>query len=212
MLTIHGRATSSNVQLAMWTIGELGLAHERIDVGGPFGGTDTPEYGAMNPMRLVPVLKDGDLTVFESAAILRYLGAAYGDDTFWPRDPRRRAALDQWAEWVKTSLYAAITPVFIALVRTPPSRQDPAVIAAAARALAPLMQMLDARIGQGPWMGGSDFTFADISAGHYLHRYYTLPIERAETPALDAYYARLQERPAYVRHAMISYESLRAKD
>ena len=59
MITIWGRTTSSNVQTVMWAIAELGLEHERIDAGGPFGGLDTPEFAAMNPNRLVPVLRDG---------------------------------------------------------------------------------------------------------------------------------------------------------
>src|SRR5690554_2426810 len=65
MLTIYGRATSSNTQLVMWAIGELGLEHRRLDYGGVFGKTDTPQYLAMNPMGYVPVLQDGSLTLFE---------------------------------------------------------------------------------------------------------------------------------------------------
>jgi predicted ester cyclase len=51
---VHGRATSSNVQAVMWGIAELGLEVERRDVGGRFGGNDTPEFLAMNPMGLCP--------------------------------------------------------------------------------------------------------------------------------------------------------------
>ncbi|MEM9331684.1 MAG: glutathione S-transferase N-terminal domain-containing protein, partial [Pseudomonadota bacterium] len=91
MLTIWGRATSSNVQIAMWAAKELKLDVKRIDVGGTFGGTDTPEYRSMNPNGLIPVLQDNGLTLFESGAILRYLGAKYGNDEFWPKDPTRRA-------------------------------------------------------------------------------------------------------------------------
>ena len=60
MLKIWGRNTSSNVQKAMWAIGELGLAHERIDVGGAFGKNKEPDYLAMNPNGLVPTLQDGE--------------------------------------------------------------------------------------------------------------------------------------------------------
>lgn len=212
MLTIHGRATSSNVQLAMWTIGELGLAHERIDVGGPFGGTDTPEYGAMNPMRLVPVLRDGDLTMFESAAIMRYLAAAYAPESFWPRDPKTRAPIDTWAEWGKLNFAMALVPVFLGIVRTPPSKFDPATIAPAVEKVATLARILDARLGDGPWLMGDTFTFGDIGVGTPLYRYYSLEIARPETPNLDAYYARLQERPAFREHVMVSFASMRAKD
>ena len=51
-LIIHGRATSSNVQTVTWAAAELGLEFDRLDVGGAFGGTDTAEYRALNPMGL----------------------------------------------------------------------------------------------------------------------------------------------------------------
>ena len=51
---LWGRATSSNVMKAIWTLEELQLPYERIDVGGAFGKTDTSDYRAMNPTGLVP--------------------------------------------------------------------------------------------------------------------------------------------------------------
>jgi glutathione S-transferase len=209
MITIHGRTTSSNVQLVMWTIEELGLPHERLDVGGAFGGTKTPDYLAMNPNALVPVLQDGELTLFESAAILRYLGARYGSEPFWPEDPGKRAVLDQWAEWGKTTLTPAMTQMFGQLVRTREADRNPAAIAAATAELARLAAIADKRIGDGPFLAGGDFTFADIPFSHLLYRYFTLPFERVEAPHLEAYYRRLCERPAHAKHVMVSYDSLR---
>ena len=96
MITVWGRATSGNVQMVMWAIAELGLDHKRLDVGGKFGGNDTPEYRAMNPNGLVPVIQDGDGPfLWESAAIVRYLGATYGDEQFWPSSPATRATVDK---------------------------------------------------------------------------------------------------------------------
>ena len=74
---VWGRNTSSNVMKVLWGLGELGLPFERIDVGGAFGKTDTPEYRAMNPTGLVPTLQEGDFTLWESNAILRYLAQAH---------------------------------------------------------------------------------------------------------------------------------------
>lgn len=210
MITVWGRATSSNVQLVMWAIGELGLAHERIDVGGNFGGTDAPDYRRMNPNGLVPTMRDGDLVLWESAACLRYLAARYGDAAFWPPDPADRAPLDMWAEWSKTTFGPAFNgAVFWPLVRVRAADRDMAAVARAVEALKPVAGRLDARIGTGPWLGGDRFSFADVMAGHLLYRYFTLDFDRAETPGLAAYYARLRERPAFATHAMVSYESLR---
>ncbi|MFK7941415.1 MAG: glutathione S-transferase family protein [Paracoccaceae bacterium] len=211
MLTIWGRATSSNVQTAMWAVTELGLEVERIDHGGAFGGTDTPEYRAMNPNGLIPVMQDGDTVLWESPVIVRYLGAQYGNEAFWPSDPAARAKLDMWAEWTKTSISPElIYKVFWQLVRTTDAKRDMAVVTAGAEALKTLMPRLDARLGDGPFLNGAALSFADIVAGHVLYRYMTMDFPKAETPNVDAYYARLTERPAYRTHVMVSYESLRA--
>ena len=210
MLKIWGRATSSNVQTVMWAVAELGLAHERVDWGGAFGGNDDADYRAMNPNGLIPVLQDGEAVLWESPAILRYLGARYGDEAFWPSDPARRAGLDMWAEWVKTSICPElIYKVFWQTVRTPEDRRDQAVVESGSQALATLMPRLDARLGDGPFLGGDALSFADIMAGHVLYRYMTMEFPKAETPNVDAYYARLSDRPAYRDHVMVSYESLR---
>lgn len=212
MITVWGRATSSNVQTVMWAVAELGLEHRRVDWGGEFGGNDDPEFRAMNPNGLIPVLKDGDTVLWESPAIVRYLGARYGNQRFWPQDPGRRARLDMWAEWVKTSVAPQlIYKVFWQLVRTRAAERDGKAVAAAAEALKQLMPRLDARLADGAYLGGDDLCFADIIAGHVLYRYMTLDFGKASTPHLDAYYARLAARPAYAEHVMVSYQSLRAE-
>ncbi len=210
MITVWGRSTSSNVQAVMWTVAELGLAHERIDAGGAFGGLDTPEFRALNPNGRIPVVQDGEVTVWESAACVRYLAAAHGDAAFWPPEPGVRARLDKWAEWSKATWGAVVqNGLFWTLVRTPSAKRDPARIAALTDEARGLARILDARLAEGDWLGGAAFTFADVMAGHLLYRYYTLEIERAETPHLDAYYRRLTERPAFARHVMVSYDGLR---
>ena len=210
MITVHGRASSANVQIVMWAIGELGIAHKRIDVSGPYGGNHTPEFLAMNPNGLVPVIQDDDLTLFESAAILRYLGARYGDDNFWPADPARRARLDMWAEWTKTTFVPAMIPLFVQFVRTKEADRNAAAIETAEANLARVASIADKRIGDGPFLDGERLTFADIVFAHQLFRYATLPIKRQPTPDLDAYYERLSTRPAYAEHVMVSYDELRA--
>ena len=210
MITVHGRTTSSNVQIVMWAIGELGLPHRRLDVGGSFGGNNTPEYLAMNPNGLVPTIQDGDLTMFESAAILRYLGAKYGTEPFWPKEAGKRGRLDQWAEWGRTSFTPPMAQIFGQLVRTRESERNPATITSLESQLRRLAGIADKRIGDGPWLAGNEFTFADIPFAHQLYRYFTMAFDRADTPNLVAYYERLKGRPAFAGHVMVSYEPLRA--
>lgn len=202
-LTIYGRANSSNVQLAMWTVGELGLDHVRHDVGHKHGGTDTPEYRAMNPNGRVPVMVDGDLIMFESGAIARYLIEKHASAPFRPDDLAARAELDVWCEWIKATvapMWAA--PVFWGLM----NGQD---VTKAAEALMPYFAILDRRLGKGPWLAGEAFTFGDLWTGHLLYRYMTLDFPKAVTPKLDAYYQRLVRRPAFAEHVMVSFDDLR---
>lgn len=212
MLKILGRATSANVQVVMWAAEELGQPVDRVDWGGKFGGNDDPAFRAVSPTGLVPALRDGDLAMFESPAMVRYLAAKYGDDAFWPADPAARAALDQWAEWAKTGFSAAvIAGLFMQLIRTKAADRNPAALAAAEANASACARIADARIGDGPWLAGADFSFADVMMGHFLYRYYTMEFARAATPNLDAYYARLCDRPAYRAHVMIPYDELRVE-
>ncbi|MCG6901206.1 MAG: glutathione S-transferase family protein [Rhodobacter sp.] len=210
MLTIYGRATSSNVQLVMWAVGEIGLAHERLDYGHIFGGTDTPEFRAMNPRGRVPVLRDGDLVVWESCAILRYLAARYGDGgAFWPADPGARARVDMWAEWGKNELSQAFTvPIFWPRVRTAASDRDEAALARAIAAFEQHLDILEDQLSGREFVTGSDLTAADIVIGHVLFRWFTIDVPRRPRPNIEAYYRRLSGRPAYIRHVMVDFTPL----
>jgi glutathione S-transferase len=73
------------------------------------------------------------------------------------------------------------------------------------------MRIFDKRLSDGDYLGGDEPCFADIVAGTLLYRYFTLEIERTHLPHLAAYYERLTKRPAYARHVMVSYDSMRAK-
>ena len=211
MLTIWGRKTSSNVQAVLWCLGELGLPFARHDAGHVYGGTDTPEFLAMNPNGTIPVLRDGeDEPLWESSAILRYLAGRYGDDPFWPRDARQRAQTDKWAEWSKINVTTNFTgPIFWKLVRTAPKDRDEAAIAAAVRTLCRKLAIAEARLSANPFLAGRDFTLADIQFGHLLYRYYDIPIERPDLPALRAYYDALTARAAFREHVMVSYDALK---
>ncbi|MEM6324218.1 MAG: glutathione S-transferase family protein [Pseudomonadota bacterium] len=214
MLTVYGRATSSNVQLVMWAIGELGLPFERLDCGHNFGGLDTEAFAAMNPHRLVPVLKDGEVVLWESGAILRYLAARYGDGgTFWPREPTARARVDMWAEWAKGTLAAAFTvPIFWSRVRTSAKDRDEAALTAAIARFETLLDVFEEQVARHDYLAGPDFTAADIAAGHVFYRWFDIEIPRRPRPPFEAYMDRLRARPAYRTHVMIGYDILRAPD
>ena len=203
MITLYGRRNSGNVQKVLWALNELGLEYKRIDVGGSFGQTDSAEYMAMNPNKKVPVLKDGDLVLFESNTIVRYLAARYGQDSLWPADPGVRAAQEKWMDWQLSTLDPLLGPTFVATIKTQPAERDAALIASRAKALAAAFDELDAVLARQPYLSGEQFGLADIVLGTMLNRYRALPITRPAQPHLNAWYARLAQRQAFQRHVMI---------
>ena len=206
-MRILGRATSSNVQAVMWGAAELGLSPEREDYGHVHGGTDTPEFRALNPMGRVPVLVDGDLAMFESSAILRY-----GDGgVFWPADPVARARVDTWAEWAKVTVQTHFARgIFLPLVRGGTGALDRAALAGDIAVYEGFLAIAEEKMGDHAFLLGDAMTLADIVFGHLLYRWFTLEIDRLPRPVIEGYYARLTERPAFAEHVMVDYAGLRA--
>jgi glutathione S-transferase len=209
MLKVWGRRSSFNVQKVLWLVGELGLAHEHIPAGGSFGGLDAPSFRAMNPHGRVPVIADGELVVWESHAILRYLAARYDAGGFWRTDPSERARIDGWMDWSQTALQRDfLMGVFWGLYRTPEAQRDwPAIRESLARC-ADHFRLLDDVLADRPFLAGEELSLADIPAGTSLYRYLELDIERPATPNVSAWYRRLQERPAYREHVMLPFAEL----
>ena len=211
MIRVWGRKTSSNVQALMWCIGELGLQYERTDIGPKYGGNDTPEFLAMNPNGTVPVIRDGEgEALWETGAILRYLAGKYGDETFWPKDAERRAHIDKWTEWAKIGVAMNFTaPVFWMVVRTAAKDQDHQALTKSLQNLNKKLAIAEAQIARYGYLAGSEFTLADIQFGHSLYRYFDIAIDRPPYPAIEQYYEKLKQRPAFAEHVMVSYEELR---
>jgi len=196
MLRLWGRTSSINVRKVLWALQELGLPFERIDAGLAFGHNHTPAYLAKNPNALVPLLEDGDFTLWESNAIVRYLAASHAMGTLCPEDLRTRFDAERWMDWQQTTLNRAGGPAFIQWIRTPAEQRQPAVIAASVAATEPLLRMLDAHLATRPWMAGEHFTMADIPIGCEIHRWWGLPQPRPSLPHLERWYAALLARPA----------------
>ena len=200
MLRIWGRLNSINVAKVVWCAAELDLPFQRIDVGGAFGGLDDASYRAKNPNGRIPTLEDGAVIVWESHAILRYLGARYGEDVVWPRQPAARAPVDAWLDWVHTEGYVHLRDVFWQLVRTPEAQRDLALVEQQRAALEPKLALVDAQLGRSPFVAGSSFTIADVAMGLLADRWFRLPIPRAELPHLRRWYDGLAARPAFLTH------------
>lgn len=201
---VWGRATSSNVMKVLWGLGELDLPFERVDVGGAFGKTDTPDYRNMNPTGLVPTLQEDDFTLWESNAILRYLCHAYAPHSLlWPQEPHARANVDRWMDAQQTVFNRPMSAVFWGLVRTAADKRDMTAIAQSIAETAKAWAMVEAELSRHAFIAGDEFTLCDIPWGVHAHRWFGmdyLGLVRPELPAVRAWYERLCQRPAYQEH------------
>ncbi|TMJ22905.1 MAG: glutathione S-transferase family protein [Alphaproteobacteria bacterium] len=203
MLKIWGRNTSSNVQKVMWAIGELGLAYERLDVGGPFGKNKEPAYLAMNPNGLVPTLEEDDgFLLWESNTIVRYLAAKHSSRLLEPADLRTRMAAQKWMDWQLSVAAPAIFPVFWGLVRTPAEKRDHKAIEAGKVATTGAASILDAQLGKTRYLAGNDFSYGDIPCAIMMYRFTKLVPERPAMPNLDRWYGAMCERQAFKDHVL----------
>ena len=199
-MKIWGRNTSSNVQKAMWAVGELKLPCERIDVGGAYGKTKDPFYLAMNPNSLVPTLEEDDgFTLWESNSVVRYLSAKHGG-TLEPKDARTRAKANQWMDWQLSVIGPAITPVFWGLIRTPPEKRDQTAIDNGKAKTTDAARIMDAQLGKTAFMAGDAFSYGDIPVGVMIRRYMELVPERPKMANLERWFGEISARGPFKEH------------
>jgi glutathione S-transferase len=201
MLQILGRSTSINVRKVLWLCAELSLPYEQELWGSGFKPTQTPEFLALNPNALVPVVRDGDVVLWESNTICRYLAGKHGRTDLLPVEPAARARVEQWMDWMATELNTSWRYAFLALVRKTPGYTDREAIESSIASWNRHMAMLDAQLQRtGAYAAGAGFTLADIVLGLATHRWYSTPMPRTELGAVHQYYERLSERPAFMQH------------
>jgi glutathione S-transferase len=201
MLRILGKPISINVRKVLWLCEELALPYELEAWGAGYRDTDTPEFRALNPNAMVPVIVDGDAVLWESNTICRYLAGRHGRDDLLPRDPLARARVEQWMDWQVSDLNNAWRYAFMSLVRHSPAHQDAHAVAASADTWNRYMVILEGQLEKaGGFVAGPAFTLADIVIGLSVNRWFMTPIARPDLPHLQAYYDRLATRAGFRQH------------
>lgn len=209
MITIWGRQSAFNVQKVLWLAEELSLEYQHINIGGSYGGLESPEFLSMNPLGKIPVVKDKDLVIWESHTILRYLAATYGDEMLYPQIPKDRTMAERWMDWSHTALQPAFMQLFWNYYRTPKNQQISAVISKAALDCDKQFSILDQLLIHQSYLAGQHFSLADIPAGTTLYRYFNMGYPVTEYPNIIKWYQRLQERSAFQKWVMTDFSELK---
>ncbi len=196
MLKLLGRKTSGNVQKVIWYLEERGLEYTREDYGRQFGNTADRAYLELNPNGKVPTLVDGDVVVWESNAILRYLCNRTDDDAFYPSDPALRSQVERWMDWLLASLNSPYMALFRE-TKKPKGERDAQALAAYGAEMAGLLEILGGALEGREWLAGDTISLAEIALGPIVQRCLGFPIELPKLVAVRAWQQRIAARPAF---------------
>ena len=189
-MKVLGRNTSGNVQKVLFLLEELGIEYDREDYGRQFANTATDEYLALNPTGKVPTLIDGDVAIWESNTILRYV-ASTADSDLYPVDPAKRSEVERWMDWLLATVNGPYMTIFKA------AKAGEAVPDAATQELVSALTVVDKQLEKSTYLAGNALTLADICVAPILHRCVNFPVDLPALPALRAWHSNISERPAF---------------
>lgn len=188
---------------------ELGLPYERLLIDREHGALDSPAYRALNPNGLIPVLEDGDLVLYETAAIALHLADTHPQAGLMPAlGTPQRAQAYKWLMWLTNTLQATLIVYFYPhrWVNEAGSASEAELKAVAKRRVGALLDQLDAELARhgGPWFLGEAHSLLDAYAFTLCRwtRHFSpdSPVRPArERPHLGPYLQRVLERPALRR-------------
>ena len=178
MMLLWGRKSSINVQKVLWCLAELGLKEgkdfERIDAGMHFGIVRSPEFLKLNPNGLVPTLEDGDLVLWESNTIMRYLVSQHDKNKRFPLGINTQFSSEKWMDWQVGTLWPVLRPAFIGLTRIPEAERDHAGIQKAYQDTNQLFALLNQALESQAYCSGDRFHLGDIVLALCVHRWILL--------------------------------------
>ena len=191
-MKVLGRKTSGNVQKVLFLLEELKQPYEREDVGRQFNNTQTPDYLAKNPNAKVPTLVDGEVIIWESNTILRYI-AMKAKSNLYPADAAKRTHVERWMDWQLASLNNPYLAMFREAKLEPAKRS--ADFAAQEKDLGAQLAILDKTMRK--WVAGDEMSIADICLAPIVYRCLRFGVQLPELPNVKKWDAAISSRDAF---------------
>ncbi len=190
-------APNTRAVRSAWLMYELGIEFELerfSKLGDP--AMRAPEFLAISPNGRVPVLVDGDVRIFESAAIAEYLVARHGDGRLAP-EASSPAFPDylQWLHYGEGMIMGPMNNYVVETILLKPERRSEEHATRALRLMTRTVRAIDAHMEGQDYLAGA-FTAADTITGHACLMCERFGIDYSDMPHLQAYVDRLKERPA----------------
>ena len=195
MLKLHFAPNSRAVR-SLWLLEELGLEYElnRMDFHPKDLKSDA--HRARHPLGRIPVLEDGDITLWESGAIAEYILERHKNDGLKPSsDAPNYPIYLQWFHYCEGMVMPPINTIVVQTILLPPERRDETALGQAQRLLARAVQPVEDDMVGKEYLAG-EFTAADTMLGHAIMMSQRMGIVTDDHPNLTAYIERLKVRPA----------------
>lgn len=181
-----------------WLLEELGVSYELVRLDMKAGDHKKPEYLAVHPLGSVPALADGDIKIFESAAICLYLADKFADKGLAPAPGTPlRGAYYQWIVFAVTTLEPPVGEYASHALFLPPEKRDPVRAEKARENLEKIYAVLAGALQGNPFLTGK-FSAADVMIASILNWARSMKL-LDEQPVLLDYVNRLVARPAAAR-------------
>ena len=188
---------SPNPQKVKFALLELGIECDTVPVDLTKREQRGPEFLALNPFGRVPVLTDGDLKLWESHAILAYLGDK--SRKLWPTSAAGRADALRWLFFLSAHISPAATDLAFNRIaaRLAGLPSDEAAIARGEKALPDVISIVNGQLANNRWILGQDFTLVDCGYGPVFNVIEKAGFSLSEFPQVKAYLEAVRERPAW---------------
>lgn len=201
MITLYHFWESGNSREVRIVLAEKGLEYESKVLNVMKGETRTPEFLAMNPFGKVPLLVDGDLTVYESNIINEYLDERYPDPPLMPADAPSRARVRQLIYWANQHIHANLGKVLVETLLKPEDQRDKSMIERRTKTIEAAVAELDKRFGAGPFLAG-EFTLADAALAPHVTAVDLIGLEVGDRfPRVSTWIEHLKARPSFLKSA-----------
>ncbi|MEG3082199.1 glutathione S-transferase [Sphingomonas sp. PB2P12] len=194
MLTLHHLNYSRSIRV-LWLLEELGIEYDLVKYERDANFRAPPELKAIHPLGKAPVLVDGDLTLAESAPILSYIDARYGDRRFSPPIETDGAAIhDEWLQYVESS---AALPIMMTMFGKRMGGLPDGLTKFTGPEVTKTLDYIGTGVGDGPYLMGEQLMLADIQMSYMLAIAESSGL-LADHPDVAAYLDRLRARPAFI--------------
>lgn len=197
-MKVHHIPNTRSVRI-IWLLEELGLAYDVEKYELKPASLRTDAYSKIHPMNRVPAIEDGDVTMFESGAIIQYVLAKYGEGRLAPAtDSASFPKYLQWFHYCEGMLMPPVNTIVVQTVLLPEERRSPEILGQARKLLGRMLGAVEQELAGQDYLAG-EFTAADIMSGQACIVSQRRGADVSDKPNVQAYIARLKDRPALQR-------------